>query len=74
MTKYVIPAPIPKEIENKCKRYTEKIHKFLKCKGVTRTDFRYDEKKTLGKKLFVLEINTQPGMPPLLKVFVGFHW
>ena len=65
MTKYVIPAPIPKEIENKCKRYTEKIHKFLKCKGVTRTDFRYDEKKTLGKKLFVLEINTQPGMTPL---------
>jgi len=65
MTKYVIPAAIPKEIENKCKRYTEKIHKFLKCKGVTRTDFRYDEKKTLGKKLFVLEINTQPGMTPL---------
>ena len=65
MTKYVIPAPIPKEIENKCKRYTEKIHKFLKCKGVTRTDFRFDEKKTLGKDLYVLEINTQPGMTSL---------
>jgi len=42
-----------------------KIHKFLKCKGVTRTDLRFDEKKSLGKKLFVLEINTQPGMTPL---------
>ena len=65
MTKYIIPAHIPKDIENKCKKYTEKIHKFLKCNSVTRTDFRYDEKKTLGKKLYVLEINTQPGMTPL---------
>ena len=65
MTKYIIPAPIPKDIENKCKKYAVKIHKFLKCKGVTRTDLRFDEKKSLGKKLFVLEINTQPGMTPL---------
>ena len=65
MTKYIIPASIPKDIENKCKKYTEKIHKFLKCKGVTRTDFRYDDKKTLGQELYVLEINTQPGMTPL---------
>ena len=65
MTKYIIPAKIPKSIEHKCKKYTEKIHKFLKCKGVTRTDFRFDEKKTLGKYLYILEINTQPGMTPL---------
>ena len=65
MTKYIIPAKIPKNIERKCKKYTEKIHKFLKCKGITRTDFRFDEKKTFGKELFVLEINTQPGMTPL---------
>ena len=65
MTKYIIPASIPKNIENKCKKYTEKIHKFLKCKDVTRTDFRYDDKKTLGQELYVLEINTQPGMTPL---------
>ena len=65
MTKYIIPASIPKDIENKCKKYTEKIHKFLKCKGVTRTDFRFDQNKTLGKDLYVLEINTQPGMTPL---------
>ena len=65
MTKYIIPASIPKNIENKCKKYTEKIHKFLKCKGVTRTDLRYDDKKILGQRLYVLEINTQPGMTPL---------
>tara|TARA_B100000029_G_scaffold513292_2_gene612358 strand:+ start:2888 stop:3802 length:915 start_codon:yes stop_codon:yes gene_type:complete len=65
MTKYIIPVSVPKDIENKCKKYTEKIHKFLKCDGVTRTDFRYDEKATSGDKLYVLEINTQPGMTPL---------
>ena len=65
ITTYIIPAKIPKNIERKCKKYTEKIHKFLKCKGITRTDFRFDEKKTFGKELFVLEINTQPGMTPL---------
>ena len=65
ITKYIIPAPIPKKIENKCKEYALKIHKFLKCKSITRTDFRFDEKKSLGKKLLVLEINTQPGMTPL---------
>ena len=38
LTKYVIPASIPKNIEFKCKKYALKIHKFLKCKGISRTD------------------------------------
>ena len=65
MTKYIIPAKIPKKIERLCKEYALKIHKFLKCKGVTRTDFRYYENDPLKKKIYVLEINTQPGMTPL---------
>ena len=65
MTKYIIPAPVPKNIERKCKNYALKIHKYFGCKGITRTDFRYNENDPLKKKLYVLEINTQPGMTPL---------
>ena len=65
MTKYIIPANIPKNIEIKCKKYALKIHKYFKCKGITRTDFRYYENDSAKKKLYVLEINTQPGMTPL---------
>ena len=65
MTKYIIPAPIPKDIERKCKKYALKIHKHFGCKGVTRTDFRYNEQDHSKNKLYVLEINTQPGMTPL---------
>ena len=65
MTKYIIPAHIPKNIQIKCKKYALKIHKSFKCKGITRTDFRYYQKDPRKKKLYVLEINTQPGMTPL---------
>ena len=65
MTRYIIPAPIPKDIERKCKQYALKIHKHFGCKGVTRTDFRYNERDHSKNKLYVLEINTQPGMTPL---------
>ena len=65
MTKYIIPARIPKSIEYKCKKYAIRIHKYLKCKGVSRTDFRFGESQLSKKTLYVLEINTQPGMTPL---------
>ena len=65
MTKYIIPAHIPKNIQMKCKKYALKIHKSFKCKGITRTDFRYYQQDPRKKKLYVLEINTQPGMTPL---------
>ena len=65
LTEYIIPAKIPKAIEEKCKEYALKIHKYLKCTGVTRTDFRFDQKDLKKIRLYVLEINTQPGMTPL---------
>ena len=37
----------------------------LGCRGVTRADFRYDDTGTGAAKLYMLEINTQPGMTPL---------
>ena len=36
-----------------------RTHKILGCKGISRSDFRYDD---INEKLYMLEINTQPGM------------
>ncbi len=54
-----LPAKIPKCIFDKAMNWAFRSHKILGCKGVSRSDFRYDEK---SKKLYMLEINTQPGM------------
>ena len=42
-------------------RLAERAHAALGCRGVTRTDFRYDEERG---RIIVLEVNTQPGMTP----------
>ncbi len=41
----------------------ERAHEALGCRGVSRTDFRYDDTKGQNR-LIVLEVNTQPGMTP----------
>ena len=55
-----IPADIPKDIYNKTMEYSLQIYQFLKCKGAIRADFIYS-----GEKLYMLEINTQPGLTQL---------
>jgi D-alanine-D-alanine ligase len=60
---HVIPAEIPEEITAACLDYAVRAHSALGCRGVTRTDFRWDEGKGLAG-LFLLETNTQPGMTP----------
>ena len=54
-----IPAQIPKLISQQAMDWALKAHQIIGCKGISRSDFRYDENKNL---LFMLEINTQPGM------------
>ncbi len=54
-----IPADIPKIIYDKAMSWALKAHQIIGCKGISRTDFRYDAKE---KKLYMLELNTQPGM------------
>ncbi len=54
-----LPAKIPKNIFDKAMNWAQRSHKILGCKGVSRSDFRFDDK---DKKLYMLEINTQPGM------------
>ncbi len=64
MTEHVCPAEIPDEIAEACKDIALRAHKLLGCRGATRSDFRWDD--SLGVAgLFLLEINTQPGMTPL---------
>ncbi len=60
---HVVPAKIPGAVADEAMRLAERAHTVMGCRGVTRTDFRYDD--TTGKsRLVVLEINTQPGMTP----------
>lgn len=62
-SRHVIPAAVPAEITRACEDYALRAHKAMGCRGLSRTDFRWDETKGL-KGLFLLEINTQPGMTP----------
>ena len=62
-SRHVCPAELPEEITAACMDYALRAHQALGCRGVTRTDFRWDEDKGLDG-LFLLETNTQPGMTP----------
>lgn len=60
-SRHVIPADIPAEISEACLDYALRAHRALGCRGVSRTDFRWDEARGLAG-LILLETNTQPGM------------
>ncbi|UWP93288.1 D-alanine--D-alanine ligase [Aliiroseovarius crassostreae] len=62
-SRHEIPAKIPAEIEAACLDYALRAHEALGCRGVSRTDFRWDEARGL-EGLVLLETNTQPGMTP----------
>jgi len=64
MTDHVCPAEIPDEIAEACKDIALRAHRLLGCRGATRSDFRWDDERGI-EGLFLLEINTQPGMTPL---------
>jgi D-alanine-D-alanine ligase len=64
LTVHVCPAEIPDDITEAAKAIALKSHRLLGCKGTSRSDFRWDEDKGLAG-LFLLEVNTQPGMTPL---------
>jgi D-alanine-D-alanine ligase len=60
-SRHVIPAPLSPAITEACFRMAEAAHRALGCRGLTRSDFRYDPIKEV---LVLLEVNTQPGMTP----------
>ena len=58
---HVIPADLPEQVTQAALEASVKAHQALGCRGVTRSDFRYDDKTG---RLVILETNTQPGMTP----------
>jgi D-alanine-D-alanine ligase len=64
LTTHVCPAAIPEEIADSAKAMALKAHRLLGCRGCSRADFRWDDER--GEEgLYLLEVNTQPGMTPL---------
>ncbi|WP_415837118.1 D-alanine--D-alanine ligase [Sphingomonas sp. IC4-52] len=64
LTDHIFPAPIPDEIAEACMAIALRAHQLLGCKGCSRADFRWDDSQG-ADGLFLLEVNTQPGMTPL---------
>jgi len=58
-SKHQVPAQLPSQIYDEALRISVLAHETLGCRGVSRSDIRYD-----GKDLYLLEVNTQPGMTP----------
>jgi len=59
-TKHIIPVDLKKKDYKELMRIAHKVHKLIKCRGVTRSDFKFYK-----GKFYLLEINTQPGMTSL---------
>ncbi len=65
-TDHLIPAPLPQPVYDEAMRMAKLAHDTLGCRGVSRSDFRYDDTGDGGpNRLYLLEVNTQPGMTPL---------
>jgi D-alanine-D-alanine ligase len=63
MTEHVCPADIPDD-RDAAMRWRSKAHRLLGCRGASRSDFRWDDEQG-DEGLYLLEVNTQPGMTPL---------
>jgi len=64
MTTHICPAPVPPAIAEAALAMALAAHRLLGCRGTSRADFRWDEEAGEAG-LYLLEINTQPGMTPL---------
>lgn len=62
-SRHEVPANLPAQITDACLDYALRAHRALGCRGLSRTDFRWDESRGLDG-LILLETNTQPGMTP----------
>lgn len=60
-SRHVLPANIPQEMTRQMMRWAEIAHQALGCRGLTRSDFKWDE---ATGKVCLIEVNTQPGMTP----------
>ncbi len=65
LTRHIVPADIDADATRQAMEMAVAAHKALGCKGVSRADFRYDDTKGEPGEMYLLEVNTQPGMTPL---------
>jgi len=61
-SRHVLPAPVSPIVYQEVRRLALKAHHALGCRGVSRADFRYDDRSAGTEGLVCLEVNTQPGM------------
>ncbi len=78
-SRHILPARILPEIYQRVEMLSVAAHRALGCRGVSRSDFRYDDTKADGSGLICLEVNTQPGMTetslvPDLAAFQGISF
>jgi D-alanine-D-alanine ligase len=64
LTRHVCPAEIPDDIAAQAMATALDAHRLLGCRGCSRADFRWDDERG-ADGLYLLEVNTQPGMTPL---------
>jgi D-alanine-D-alanine ligase len=64
LTEHVCPAEVPDDIARSMMEMAVKAHRLLGCKGASRSDFRWDDEQGEAG-IYLLEVNTQPGMTPL---------
>jgi D-alanine-D-alanine ligase len=64
LTQHVCPAEVPEHIAASMMHMALKAHRLLGCRGASRSDFRWDDERGEAG-VYLLEVNTQPGMTPL---------
>ncbi len=64
LTEHICPADVPSDIAEAMMAIALRAHRLLGCRGTSRSDFRWDDERGV-EGLFLLEVNTQPGMTPL---------
>lgn len=63
--RHLVPAPLTAALYERVLQAALMAHRVLGCRGVSRADFRLDIEEETGDGLYLLEVNTQPGMTPL---------
>ena len=61
-SRHILPARMPADIYERVRKLSFEAHRALGCRGVTRADFRFDNRPGQAGELVCLEVNTQPGM------------
>ena len=64
-SEHLVPAPLPRDAYDAAMRFSVEAHQALGCRGVSRADLRYDDGIGGAEGVYLLEVNTQPGMTPM---------